>query len=247
MEVPAALVIDTLAYPFDRYAVSRFKAGPGIFENTLFSETESAHAEPETLRRHYWPTACDPIIKRFLARQEMLTGQRAKIMLLIEAGAGLPVLAEQALLDNEAAAALFSAAATMAEVRGKLLARIDDRELIAQRAMIDNDSQLRMAALKRLSADEQTIFAKITLHDSDGYVRKAAVSRLCDQDMLAEIAIMDTSGGVREHAADRITNQVLLAEVFNRSGYEPVRRAVLINFTDQTLLAEIWFFQQFSG
>ncbi|MDD4101713.1 MAG: YceK/YidQ family lipoprotein, partial [Kiritimatiellae bacterium] len=38
VEVPAALVVDTLAYPYDRCTVSRFKAGPGIFEKPLLSE-----------------------------------------------------------------------------------------------------------------------------------------------------------------------------------------------------------------
>lgn len=238
VEVPAALVIDTLAYPYDRSAVSRFKAGPSVFEEALFSETASA--APETLRKHYWPVACDPVITRFLNQYAAHTGARAKIMLLIEAGAGLPILAEKAHLDNVAASALFAAAENMADVRDKLLGRIEDNALIAERAQIDKDPKLRIAALNRLSDENQHLFAKIATQDSDGYVRKEAISRLDDQDLLAQLAIGDPSGGVREHAAERITNQVLLAAVFTRTAYEPSRRAVLRNFTDQGLLAKIF-------
>ena len=79
-----------------------------------------------------------------------------------------------------------------------------------------------------------------SLDSSDWQLRKKAVEKLDDQQMLAEVAMNDQVSEVRLAAVERLTDQVQLAKVVSfPSPNTNLRLAAIEKLTDQTVLADI--------
>ena len=74
---------------------------------------------------------------------------------------------------------------------------------------------------------------------SEFSVRREAVEKLTDQNLLAEIAKSDKDSVVRIIAVEKLTDQNLLAEIAKNDKDFDVRRGAVEKLTDQNLLAEV--------
>jgi hypothetical protein len=85
---------------------------------------------------------------------------------------------------------------------------------------------------------DPSLLADIAKNDEDSDIRKAAVERVTDQSVLADVAKNDEDSDVRKDAVERVTDQSLLADVAQNGKYSDVRKAA-VELTDQSLLADI--------
>jgi hypothetical protein len=83
------------------------------------------------------------------------------------------------------------------------------------------------------------LLAKIAVEAKDPTVRRAAVEKLTDQDLLAGIAVVDEGSGVRRAAAERLVDQALLAVVAVEDRDSDVRGVAAKRVTDPVLLARM--------
>lgn len=137
---------------------------------------------------------------------------------------------------------------------------IFDRLLPAWR---HSDADVRIAAVRELDDDAQETLAQLARHDADARVRREALRRLNDPDLLVELARGDASEELRALAATRAADLWLeravsdgpLADCLGalehlsrpsqrvavavRAFHPEVRRAALVRESDEAALAEI--------
>lgn len=100
IEVPAALITDTVLLPLDIRRIQAFQAGEEAFAGALLGDDWPV--SDETLRAHYRRKNCDPLIQRLLKNQE-IPHRREKILGLVGAGVGLEYIAAVEDLDPDMA------------------------------------------------------------------------------------------------------------------------------------------------
>ncbi len=100
-----------------------------------------------------------------------------------------------------------------------------------------SDPEVRKAAVEKI--DDQNILAKIVRNDNDGNVRYKAVEKLTDQQLLSDIARDDVDKYVRSRAAENITDRKILEDLAISSSDEKIRKMAVDIIEDQKLLAKI--------
>jgi hypothetical protein len=105
IEVPAALLVDTVLLPLDLRRITAYRAGEETFAEALFGDDWPV--SEETLQAHYRWKNCDPLIQRLLENQE-IPHRREKILGLIGAGVGLEYIAAVQDLDPDMASRIMA-------------------------------------------------------------------------------------------------------------------------------------------
>ncbi len=133
VEVPIALVADTVFLPLDIRRMKAFDAGEDAFGGALFGDDWPVPAD--TLRTHYRWKNCSPLIRCLLESRD-IPHRREKILCLIEAGAGLEYIAAFDELDPEMAARIMEQVAVEHPMRFGTLNRLAQNPLTPEDVMI---------------------------------------------------------------------------------------------------------------
>lgn len=110
VELPVALITDTALLPYDVYRIRTDLPSEAIFAEALFGDTWPVPLK--TFREHYRPASGDPWIRQLLEAPQTPHFDE-KVTLLIDAGAGLNLMAHAATLDAGLANVLIHRALTL--------------------------------------------------------------------------------------------------------------------------------------
>jgi hypothetical protein len=103
-----------------------------------------------------------------------------------------------------------------------------------------SDAKVRLAAVRALSSDETSLLASIARTDKDPTVRKAAIEKLDEVDILADIFDRESDRELRDLAGSRAA-ELWVASACQEDDPELARNALagLIKVGDQKALAEV--------
>jgi len=104
-------------------------------------------------------------------------------------------------------------------------------------ARLAGNVEVRKAAVSKLT--EQNTLTAIAQNDTSAEVRETAVKKLEDQSVLAEIAKTDSQSDVRFEAVMKITDQAILTDLAKTAEDSSVRYAAVSDLEDQQTLAEM--------
>ena len=99
-------------------------------------------------------------------------------------------------------------------VRKNATEKIIDQSVLIEIARKDNRFEVRIKAVANPHFNDQKILGEIAQNrNEDWQVRRAAVEKITDQELLVEILQKDESPSVRDAAKEKITDKKLLAEL----------------------------------
>ncbi len=107
----------------------------------------------------------------------------------------------------------------------------EEQQLLASIARQDADASVRLAALKKLTSP--THIADIARGDSDGEVRSEA------SDMLVSIALLDKDGAISEVALGGITEQRHMATLAKNAPSESISSSALARISDPKIITSV--------
>ena len=99
------------------------------------------------------------------------------------------------------------------------------------------DAQVRRLAVEQLPAGEHEVLQQVVLEDEAPAVRRLAVRRCVDLELLAQRALEDPDSGVREQAEKR--HRDLLAGRADDAPELPMRLAIVASCDEQALLEHL--------
>ena len=133
VELPVSLVADTVLLPKDIQRVRDYKSGEDFFFASLLGDNWPISVE--SLRTHYHWKNCDPLIQRFLEKQDAIH-RKEKILSLIAAGAGLEYIAAIDDLDADMAQNIMTQVEVEHPMRFGTLNTLARNPLIPEEIMI---------------------------------------------------------------------------------------------------------------
>ncbi|MFO1491582.1 MAG: HEAT repeat domain-containing protein [Kiritimatiellia bacterium] len=115
---------------------------------------------------------------------------------------------------------------------------LTDQEILGQIATTDKDMLTRLDAV-RGNLTNQVYLAKVAKYDVDWHIRREAVLKLQDQQLLIDIAHTDIDLSVREWAISKVTNQDALAKIACTDSDQNARIWAINQLNNQDILATI--------
>lgn len=137
-------------------------------------------------------------------------------------------------------------------IRRSVLDRIYDKPTILSMAENDPEASIRLAAIKRMNGwsgpifsdgknqnEEQAVFTRIALNDSNASVRAAAIRLVQDEHVLVRVAKTDADPANRTFAVSHISDSEILHHAVLTDPNSEVRRAAISKIGDASVLSQI--------
>jgi len=126
-------------------------------------------------------------------------------------------------------------------VRKAAVMRLEDQELLKDIAVNDKIYMVRIAAVKNKNFTDQTILSQIVKKDLRLEVRKVAIGKIKNKELLENIAQNYKVAMLREVAVKNkyFTDQVFLSQISRNDSDAKVRIAAIKKLSDQKLITEI--------